>query len=68
MGSEHLRIVLDLDPAADPISGSLSVGRCAVHPFSGWLALTHAIKQELALARRVGVEPGNNGLQEGTQR
>jgi hypothetical protein len=46
-----VRIVLELDPAADPIGGRLSAGGAPAQAFSGWLALGRALEQELAHAR-----------------
>jgi hypothetical protein len=43
------RLVLDVDSTAEPIRGSLSGETSIARPFSGWLELAHAIKQELAL-------------------
>jgi hypothetical protein len=52
MSGEQVRIVLYLDPAADPIGGSLGGDGSPARPFSGWLALGRALEQELALARQ----------------
>jgi hypothetical protein len=50
--STRIRIILDLDPAADPIGGRLRSERAPATAFSGWLALGRAIDQELAWARQ----------------
>jgi hypothetical protein len=52
MSAETIRIVLHLDPSADPIGGSLGGDDAPARPFSGWLALGRALEHELALARR----------------
>jgi hypothetical protein len=39
----RIRIVLDLDPAADPIAGSIAVGDRPAAPFSGWLQLAEVL-------------------------
>jgi hypothetical protein len=49
MAPEPTRLVLDVDSTAEPIRGSLSGEMSIARPFSGWLELAHAIKQELAL-------------------
>jgi hypothetical protein len=49
MAPEPRRLVLDVDSTAEPIRGSLCGETSRVRPFSGWLELAHAIKQELAL-------------------
>jgi hypothetical protein len=49
MAPEPKRLVLDVDSTAEPIRGSLSGETSIARPFSGWLELAHAIKQELGL-------------------
>jgi hypothetical protein len=57
VSAEHLRILLDIDPAAEPIGGSLTPDGAAARPFSGWLALGRALEEELVLARGLHGEP-----------
>jgi hypothetical protein len=51
VASDRVRIVLDLDPTADPVGGWIVGARGDVAPFSGWLALGRAIELKLAVAR-----------------
>jgi hypothetical protein len=57
MTAERVRIVLELDPAADPIAGSLTGPRAPARSFSGWIALGRALEQEIAQAREVAGDP-----------
>lgn len=50
------RILLDLDPVADQLAGTIAVDDGPAEPFSGWLALGHAVHQALGAA---GVQPGD---------
>lgn len=45
------RIVLDLDPAADPFAGTVAIDDDPARPLAGWLALGQAINQALDAAR-----------------
>jgi hypothetical protein len=45
------RIVLDLDPAGEPVAGTIAIDDGPARPFSGWLALGHAVDQALDAAR-----------------
>lgn len=48
----HIRLILDLDPAADPIGGVVRAGEGDAKPFAGWIALTRTIELSLDGARR----------------
>lgn len=48
----HIRLILDLDLAADPIGGVLRDAAGAAEPFAGWIALTRTIELSLDGARR----------------
>lgn len=54
MGSPTRRIVLEIDPGSDPISGGLDDGY-STRRFSGWLELASALQAALGLA------PGASG-------
>jgi len=48
-----LRVVLDLDPASEPIRGRVTPehdGDGGAHPFSGWIELSSLIEQMRAQA------------------
>jgi hypothetical protein len=45
------RLILEVDLAADPISGVLRDGSGRARPFSGWMALTRTIELGLGAAR-----------------
>lgn len=49
MGSPTRRIVLEIDPGSDPISGGLDDG-CSTRRFCGWLELAGALQAALGLA------------------
>lgn len=53
MGSTTRRIVLDIDPGSDPISGGLDDGH-SVRRFSGWLELAGALQAALGLVPGAG--------------
>jgi hypothetical protein len=40
-------VVIDLDPAADPIAGRLQLGAGPCLPFAGWLDLAGAIQRAI---------------------
>jgi hypothetical protein len=49
----HIRLILDLDLAADPIGGVVGpADGGAAEPFAGWIALTRTIELSLDGARR----------------
>jgi hypothetical protein len=49
----HIRLILDLDLAADPIGGVVrDADGAAAEPFAGWIALTRTIELSLDGARR----------------
>jgi hypothetical protein len=48
----HVRLILDLDLAADPISGIVRDAHGAAEPFAGWMALTRTIELSLDAARQ----------------
>jgi hypothetical protein len=43
----RLRLVLEFDPDADPVSGVLIRGDGGTEVFAGWMALTRAIEAAL---------------------
>jgi len=49
MASPTQRIVLEIDPGSDPISGELDDGR-RTQRFSGWLELAGALRDALGLS------------------
>jgi hypothetical protein len=52
-----MRVLLDLDPASDPIQGRVraeSAPAADARPFSGWLELSSLIEQLRAGVRRPG--------------
>jgi hypothetical protein len=51
MRAVRTRIVLDLDPAADPVAGTVAIDGGPAHPLAGWVALGQAIDQALNAAR-----------------
>jgi hypothetical protein len=51
MRAVRTRIVLDLDPAADPVAGTVAIDGGPAHPLTGWVALGQAIDQALDAAR-----------------
>jgi hypothetical protein len=46
-----IRVLLELDPSAEPIGGLLSVDGEPARRFSGWLALARELEAALAAAR-----------------
>jgi hypothetical protein len=48
----HIRLILDLDLAADPIGGVVRDAAGDAEPFAGWIALTRTIELSLDGARR----------------
>jgi hypothetical protein len=49
----HIRLILDLDLAADPIGGLVRyLDGGTAEPFAGWIALTRTIELSLDGARR----------------
>jgi hypothetical protein len=48
----HIRLILDLDLAADPIGGVVREADGDAEPFAGWIALTRTIELSLDSARR----------------
>ena len=50
MSDIRIRVLLELDPLAEPISGLLCVDG-ERRPFSGWLALARELDAALAAAR-----------------
>ena len=51
MSDIRIRVLLELDPLAEPISGLLGVDGGRRRPFSGWLALARELDAALAAAR-----------------
>ena len=51
MNDARVRVLLELDPALEPIGGTLSVNGGRAQPFSGWLALGRELDAALAAAR-----------------
>ena len=51
MNGARVRVLLELDPALEPIGGTLSVNGGRAQPFSGWLALGRELDAALAAAR-----------------
>jgi hypothetical protein len=51
MNGMWVRVLLELDPAVEPIGGMLSVNGGRAVPFSGWLALGRELDAALAAAR-----------------
>lgn len=51
MSDIRIRVLLELDPLAEPISGLLCVDGERRRPFSGWLALARELDAALAAAR-----------------
>jgi hypothetical protein len=47
----HIRLILDLDLAADPIGGVVRDAAGDAEPFAGWIALTRTIELSLDGAR-----------------
>jgi hypothetical protein len=47
----HIRLILDLDLAADPIGGVVRDADGDAEPFAGWIALTRTIELSLDGAR-----------------
>jgi hypothetical protein len=47
----RIRVLLELDPSAEPIGGLLSVDGGPARRFSGWLALARELETALASAR-----------------
>ncbi|HEU5391089.1 MAG TPA: hypothetical protein VFV73_34825 [Streptosporangiaceae bacterium] len=47
----RVRVLLELDPSAEPIGGLLSLEGGPTRPFSGWLALGRELDAALASAR-----------------
>src|SRR3954468_11974090 len=62
MTGPRIRVVLDLDPVADPIGGLISVGDGPATPFSGWLQLAEALPR--GAGRRVGGTPPAGGARD----
>jgi hypothetical protein len=57
----RIRVLLELDPSAEPIGGLLSVDGEPARWFSGWLALARELETALAGARAAqppGTDPG----------
>jgi hypothetical protein len=48
----NIRLILDLNLAADPIGGVVRDADGAAEPFAGWIALTRTIELSLDGARR----------------
>jgi hypothetical protein len=48
----HVRLILDLDLAADPIGGFVRDAHGDPEPFAGWMALTRTIELSLDAARQ----------------
>jgi hypothetical protein len=48
----QIRLILDLDLAADPIGGVVHGADGDAEPFAGWIALTRTIELSLDRARR----------------
>jgi hypothetical protein len=62
MSDVRIRVLLDLDPSAESISGLLSVDGGRQRPFCGWLALARELDAALAAARPsppAGAPPGD---------
>jgi len=51
MSDIRIRVLLELDPSAESISGLLSVDGERQRPFWGWLALARELDAALAAAR-----------------
>jgi hypothetical protein len=47
----HIRLILDLDLAADPIGGVVRDADGGAKPFAGWMSLTRTIELSLDGAR-----------------
>jgi hypothetical protein len=55
--SPRVRLCLEFDLDADPVSGVLCAEDGGSEPFAGWMALTGTIELALAAARRAASTP-----------
>ncbi len=52
MGRPRLRLVLEIDPTADPVAGTLREDSGPVQRFTGWTQLGHALAVVIAIGAR----------------
>lgn len=57
MNDIRVRVLLELDPTANPIGGVMSVEGGPARSFAGWMALARELGAALASARPPAPEP-----------
>lgn len=55
-----LRLVLDVDPLADPLVGTLHAGTDPAQEFTGWTELGHAVDAAIQRARCAAEEDSHD--------